>query len=71
MVSVERDSLGPRRQKLGKKVSQGREMSSPKQLPLVLWPRMLRVKVKAALVLVTLHWIRSSSLRIEQKGFMA
>ena len=52
---VELDVLGPRRQKLGKNVSQAPEISSPKQFPLVEWEMMVSVKVKSALVLCKAH----------------
>ena len=53
--------LGPRRQKLGKKVSQGPVKSSPKQFPLVEWERMVIVKVKSALVLGNSWKVHSST----------
>lgn len=52
VVLVERSCLGPRRQKLGRNVSQSLVKSSPKQLPLVVWEKMLSVKEKSALVVV-------------------
>ena len=56
---VDLEVLGPRRQKLGKKVSQA---PSPKQFPLVEWERMVSVKEKSALVLGSSWKVHSSTI---------
>ena len=59
---VDLEVVGLRRQKLGKKVSQAPDKSSPKQFPLVEWERMVSVKEKSALVLGSSWKAHSSAI---------